>query len=61
MSDRFDAFETVLECLKRMESNLMGLKQMRDYVGKGLGKEMLDSLIEEAESQIAEIKRKVIQ
>lgn len=39
----------------------MGMKQMRKYVGKGLGKEMLASLIEEAESQIIDIKRKVIQ
>lgn len=61
MSDRFDAFETVLECLKRMEAILLGMKQMREYVGRGLGKQMLDSLIEEADSQITEIKRKVIQ
>jgi hypothetical protein len=37
------------------------MKQMQDYVGKGLGKEMLDSLIEEAAPQIIDIKRKVIQ
>ena len=61
MSDRFDAFETLLECLKRMEATLMGMKQIQEYVGKGLGKEMLASLIEEAESQIVDIKRKVIQ
>jgi hypothetical protein len=61
MSDRFDAFETVLECLKRMEAISMGMKQMREYVGKGLGREMLDSLIEEADSQITEMKRKVMQ
>jgi GNAT superfamily N-acetyltransferase len=61
MSDRFDAFETVLECLKRMEAILLGMKQMREHVGRGLGKQMLDSLIEEADSQITEIKRKVIQ
>jgi len=61
MSDRFDAFETVLECVKRMEAILMGMKQMREYVGKGLGKEMLESLVKEADSQIAEIKRRMVQ
>lgn len=57
----FNALETLYECLKRMEATLLGMKQMRHYVGHGPGKEMLESLIEEAESQIAEIKRKVIQ
>jgi hypothetical protein len=59
--DPFNALETVYECLKRMESTLLGMKQVRQYVGKGPGKEILDRLIEEAESQLAEIKRKVIQ
>jgi len=61
MADCFDAFETVLECLKRMEANLMRMKQMRNYVGNRLGEEMLEFLIEEAETQIPETKRKVIQ
>ena len=61
MSEPFDAFKTVLACLKRMEPSLMGMKQMRGYVGKGLGKEMLNSLIEEAESQITKIKQGVVQ
>jgi len=61
MRDPFNAYETVLECLKRMEAQLMGMKQIRDYVGKGVGRQMLESLIEEAESQIAEIKGKLIQ
>jgi len=61
MADRFDAFITLLECLKKMEATLLGMKQMREYVGKGPGREMLDSLIEEADSQITEIKRKLIQ
>jgi hypothetical protein len=57
----FNDYETVLECLKQMEANLMGMKQMRLYVGQGLGRQMLESLIEEAETQIADIKRRVIQ
>lgn len=60
-SDPFDTLETLFECLKRMEATLLGMKQMRHYVGDGLGKEMLESLIDEAEAQIADIKRRVIQ
>jgi hypothetical protein len=30
-------------------------------VGHGVGREMLESLIEEAEEQLADIKRKIIQ
>jgi hypothetical protein len=56
-----DSFETVLYCLKRMEATLMGMKELRVYAGKGVVRKMLDELIEEAETQIAEIKRKVIQ
>jgi hypothetical protein len=59
--DLFDAFETVLDCLKRMETTLMGMKELRVYAGKGIVRKMLDELIEEAETQIAEVKRKVIQ
>jgi hypothetical protein len=44
-----------------MEGTLMGMKEMRVYVGQGRVRKMLDALIEEAESQIVEIKRKVIQ
>jgi len=61
MSGPFNALETLSECLKRMEATLLGMKQMRRYVGNGLGKEMLELLIEEAEAQIADIKRRVIQ
>ena len=57
----FDTFEVLLDCLKRMESILLGMKQLRGYVTEGAGQEMLDALIEEAEKQIAEVKRKVIQ
>ena len=44
-----------------METILTGMKRIREYVGEGLAKEMLDSLIEEADLQVTEIKRKVIQ
>jgi hypothetical protein len=61
MSGRFDSLAAVLECLAQMQSNLLGMKQMRDYVGHGLGRVMLEVLIEEAEWQIGEIKRRLSQ
>jgi hypothetical protein len=51
----------VLECLKVMESTLLGLKQLRQLTPIGLSIEILDSLIKEAESRIDEVKWKVIQ
>lgn len=60
MSYGYDSLEDVLACLKRMESIVLGLKQLRNFVSKGAGVEILDSVIAEAESQIEEIRRKVI-
>ena len=56
-----NSLEIVMASLKLMESTLLGMKQLLPYVGKGLATEMLDALIQEAESQVAEIKRRVIQ
>lgn len=59
--DPINALETVFECLTRMEATLEGMKEMRVYVGRGFVAKMLEALIVEAESQIAEIRRKVMQ
>ena len=61
MSDPFDSLEFVMASLKQMEATLLGMKQLRQYVSVGPGKEMHDALIQEAESRFAEIKRMVIQ
>ena len=58
--DPFDALEIVLASLKLMESTLLGMRQVRQYVGNGPATEILDSLIDEAEVKIGEIKRKVV-
>ena len=50
-----------MACLKQMEATVQGLKQLRTFIGKGAGQEMVDALIVEAETQIAEIKRRIIQ
>ena len=44
-----------------MESNLLGMRELRQYIDSNLGTEMLDPLIEEAELKIAEVKPKVMQ
>jgi len=59
--DPFEELETIYQCLKRMEEILLGMKQIRNLVGNGEGKEMLEELIEVAEQQIADVKRKMIQ
>ena len=60
MSYGYDSLDDVLACLKRMESIVLGLKQLRGFVSQGAGEEILDSVIAEAEAQIGEIRRKVI-
>ena len=57
----FNSLETILALIKQMESTLLGLKELRSYVGQGLGQQMVESLIEEEETKLAEIKRKLIQ
>jgi hypothetical protein len=42
-----------------MESNLLGMRQLRQYIDSNLSTEMLDLLIEKAELKIAEVKRNV--
>lgn len=37
------------------------LRQLRSYVGKGAGQQMLEVLIEEAEAGLVKVKRKLIQ
>lgn len=61
MSDNGETLDTILALLQQMESTLLGLKQLRGFVGKGAGQHMLEVLIEEAEAKIAEVKRKIIQ
>jgi hypothetical protein len=62
MADAYDSrLEVIMACLRQMENTVLRLKQLRQVVRKGLETEMLDSMIEEAELHIAEVKRKVIQ
>ena len=56
----FDSLAIVMANLALMESALLGMKQVRQYVGKRLATKTLDTLIEEAESQITELKRRMM-
>ncbi len=53
--------DTILALIKQLETTLLGLKQLRDYVGQGVGQRMLDLLIEDGEEKLAEIKHELIQ
>ena len=57
--DRLEYLEIIIASLKVMESTLLGMKQVRQYVGEGVATEILDSLIRESESEISAIKRRV--
>jgi hypothetical protein len=56
-----DSLDTILALIKQMEATLIGLRQLRGYVGDGVGEHMLQVLIDEMESGLSEVKRKLIQ
>lgn len=60
MTDNF-SLDIILALLKQMEATLLGLGQLRGYVQKGPGQEILDRLIRDAETRLAEVKKKIIQ
>jgi len=53
--------DTAIDCLRRMEETVLGLKQVRGLLPNSPARELLDALIVEAEEHIAEVKRKAIQ
>lgn len=55
-----ESAETILALLKQLEATLLGLRQLRGYVGKGPGLMMLELLVEEGEKTIADVKNKLI-
>ena len=56
-----DSLEAILDLVKQLETTLLGLRQIRAYVGSGVGLRMLDEVIEEAERKLAEVRKKLIQ
>jgi hypothetical protein len=61
MADDLNLVDTILELVRQIKATLFGLKQLRSYVGKGVGQQMLELLIEESETKLAEIRRRLIQ
>jgi hypothetical protein len=59
--DPFDSLVTLHLCIERMETTLLGMREIHRLIAEGPSKEMLDLLIKEAEAQLAEIRRKVFQ
>ena len=58
---RLEDIDRVLACLQRMQENLAVMRQIKGHVNDGLLKQMIASLIEEGELELAGFKRKVIQ
>jgi len=56
-----DALDTILGLFKRIEATLLGLQQLRNYVDEGAGQDILMDMIEETETNLAEVKRRIIQ
>lgn len=53
--------EQRLALLKQLEATNLGLKQLRDFFGNGVARQMLEVLIEESEARFLELKRMLIQ
>ena len=60
MSTDLESAETILALLKQLEATLLGLRQLRGYVGRGPGLMMVELLVEEGEKKIAEVKSKLM-
>ena len=56
-----DSLEILLALLRQLESTVLSLKQLRGYLGRGVGQRMVEELIVEGEYKITELKRKLIQ
>ena len=50
------SLEIVLALINQLEAELLGLKQMRAFAVEGVELQMLESVIENSETKLAEIK-----
>jgi hypothetical protein len=55
------SLETILALIKQLENIESGLKHLRGCVGKRASARMLEALIQETDTKLAEIKRRIIQ
>lgn len=56
-----NSLETILVLIKQLQAAILELKQMRAYVVQGVEQKLLESVIVDNETRLAEIQRKVIQ
>lgn len=61
MAHDSDNLDTILALIKQIESALIGMKQLRGYLGNGPGLQMVEAIIEEMETNLAQVKRKLVQ
>ena len=59
--DDLDTVNVILGQIKQLEATVLGLQQLRSYIGNGVEAEILESLMTEAETKIAEVKGKLMQ
>jgi ribosomal protein S18 acetylase RimI-like enzyme len=50
-----DTLDTAFATLRQMKTTLNGLERLRDYVRQGVGRQMLEELIDEIEKHLAEV------
>lgn len=55
--ERLDA---VLDLIKQMETTIQGMQQLRSYT-RGVGRAMLEVVIEQAERQLEKVKQRILQ
>jgi hypothetical protein len=55
-----DSLDSALALVRQMEATFLGLKKLRDYVPSGRAREMLEALIEETETHLAQTKRRLV-
>jgi hypothetical protein len=60
MSKDSDRLDTIFVLIKQLETTLLGLRHLRGYVGKGVGLQMLEVLIEEGEAKLAEVRKRLV-
>ena len=59
--DALDSVDTILGLIKQLEATVLGLQQLRSFMGNGVEAEILERLIAEGQTKVAEVKRKLMQ
>ena len=60
MADYMSSLAIIILLMKQMETTVVGLRHLRDCVPADISLASLDSVIEEGEARIADVKRKLV-